>query len=165
MNVHGIMNTLGLLQSKWRPASRNYARDPKYSWFHEQTKNWIFIAYVYILFVEIIYNLGNETVVFCFCFLLKCKTERRNSQCEHRQPMAQTGVLFCTCDSGVSLCTFTATVALVLLVNEFDAYCTRANLCYSLGYERLQTSKDSLKACFENVNIYETFTNDMFLQC
>ena len=26
-------------------------------------------------------------------------------------------------------------------------------LCHSWGYERLQNSKDSLKACFENVNI------------
>ena len=26
-------------------------------------------------------------------------------------------------------------------------------LCSSWGYERLQNSKDSLKACFENVNI------------
>ena len=28
-------------------------------------------------------------------------------------------------------------------------------LCCSWGYERLQNSKDSLKACFENVNIKE----------
>ena len=30
-----IMNTSGLLQSKY------FARDPKYSWFHEQSKNLI----------------------------------------------------------------------------------------------------------------------------
>ena len=35
------MNTSGLLQS-------NFARDPKYSWLHEQIKNWI-IFYIYIL--------------------------------------------------------------------------------------------------------------------
>ena len=29
----------------------------------------------------------------------------------------------------------------------------QSNLCHSLGYERLQKSKDSLKASFENVNI------------
>ena len=29
----------------------------------------------------------------------------------------------------------------------------QSNLCLSRGYERLQKSKDSLKACFENVNI------------
>ena len=30
--------------------------------------------------------------------------EKRNSQCEHGQPMEQTRNLFCTCDSGVALC-------------------------------------------------------------
>ena len=29
--------------------------------------------------------------------LLECKTEKRNSQPEHGQPMEQTGGLFCTC--------------------------------------------------------------------
>ena len=29
----------------------------------------------------------------------------------------------------------------------------QSNLCHSLSYERLQKFKDSLKACFENVNI------------
>ena len=30
----------------------------------------------------------------------------------------------------------------------------QSNLCHSSGYENLQKSKDSLKTCFENVNIY-----------
>ena len=30
----------------------------------------------------------------------------------------------------------------------------QSNWCHSWGYERLQISKDSLKACFENVNIH-----------
>ena len=29
----------------------------------------------------------------------------------------------------------------------------KSNVCHSRGYELLQKSKDSLKACFENVNI------------
>ena len=43
----------------------------------------------------------------------------------------------------------------------FKAYCTgnkslaAANQCHSRGCERLQKSKVSLKACFENVNIEE----------
>ena len=45
-NVHGIMNTLGLLQSN-KGLHVNFARDPKYSLFHEQIKN-EFIAYIYI---------------------------------------------------------------------------------------------------------------------
>ena len=49
------------------------------------------------------------------------------------------------------------------LANEFDARCdlhgqvslAAVNLILrgSWGYERLQNSKDSLKVCFENVNI------------
>ena len=35
------MNTSGLLQ--------NFARDPKYSWFHEHSKNWI--NYLYLHFI------------------------------------------------------------------------------------------------------------------
>ena len=31
----------------------------------------------------------------------------------------------------------------------------QSNLCHSWGYEQLQKSKDSLKACFGNVNIAE----------
>ena len=55
------MNTLGLLQNKWSPSwnheyfglfqstwNPNFARDPEYSRFHEQTKN-EFIAYIKIL--------------------------------------------------------------------------------------------------------------------
>ena len=30
--------------------------------------------------------------------------EQRNSQCEHRQPMVQTRVLFCMCNSAVAHC-------------------------------------------------------------
>ena len=29
----------------------------------------------------------------------------------------------------------------------------QSNVCHSLGYEWLKKSKDSLKACFENVNM------------
>ena len=49
------------------------------------------------------------------------------------------------------------------LANEFDVRsdllgqvslaAANNNLCCSWGYERLQNSKDSLKACFENINI------------
>ena len=46
-----------------------------------------------------IYLIGNHIKVF-----LERKTEKRNSQCEHGQPMEQTRGLYCTCDSGVSRC-------------------------------------------------------------
>ena len=39
--------------------------------------------------------------------------EKRNSQCEHGQPMEQTRCLFCSYDSDVARCQS-------LLANEFD---------------------------------------------
>ena len=50
-----------------------------------------------------------------------------------------------------------------LLANELDIRSvelgsSQSNLCNSWGYERLQKSKDSLKDCFENVNIYNSNT-------
>ena len=48
-----------------------------------------------------------------------------------------------------------------------EAYCTakqselgscQSNLCLSWGFERLQKSKDSLTACFENENIIDEVT-------
>ena len=44
--------------------------------------------------------------------------EKRNSQCEHGQPMEQTRDLFCTCDSGDSL---SIPTPVSLLANEFHA--------------------------------------------
>ena len=44
--------------------------------------------------------------------------EKQNSQLEHRQPVEQTRVLFCKCDSDVALYQITTPVS--LLANEFD---------------------------------------------
>ena len=53
------------------------------------------------------------------------------------------------------------------LANEFDVWsemhgavslaAVNQILCHSWGYERLQKSKDSLKVCFENVNVHKYF--------
>ena len=95
--------------------------------------------------------------------MLECKTEKRNSQCEHGLPMEQTRGLFCTCESDVITLSITTPVS--LLANEFDArsalhgqvsLAAVNHILYdSLGYERLHKSTHSLKACFENVNINE----------
>ena len=77
-NVHGAMNTSGLLQE----LHVNFARDPKYSWFHEQTKNWIYCLYLYFyckcLNYKIIYNLGNKTVLYLICNRINCHTVCRS---------------------------------------------------------------------------------------
>ena len=54
--------------------------------------------------------------VFEIKILLECKTEMRNIQCEHGQPMDQARSWFCMCDSGVACCQSQVS----LLVNEFD---------------------------------------------
>ena len=85
--------------------------------------------------------------------------EKRNSQLEHREPMEQTRGLFCTCDSGVALSIATP---VSLLANEFDV---RSVLHGQVGlaavniirviHETMNSCKnlDSLKDCFENMNI------------
>ena len=56
------MNTSGLVQSEWSPKGFTltlqetrsisgftyFARDPKYSWFHEHSQKNEFIAYIYV---------------------------------------------------------------------------------------------------------------------
>ena len=46
-NVHGILNTSGLLQLGLHLI--NFARDPKYSWIHEHSKNWIYCFYLHFI--------------------------------------------------------------------------------------------------------------------
>ena len=64
--------------------------------------------YNYLKYKKSIYNLGKKTVLYLIWNringLSECKTEKRNSQHEHGQPMEQTRGLFCTCDSGVARC-------------------------------------------------------------
>ena len=87
--------------------------------------------------------------------------EKRNSQCEHGQPMEQTRNLFyhvqLMCGS------LSITTPVLHLANELDIrselhgqvslIAVNQILCRSCGYVRLRNSKDLLKACFENVNI------------
>ena len=67
----------------------------KYTFFYRQN---IKIFLIWQLKQFCIYNIIVLTV------LLECKTEKGNSQHEHRQPMEQARGLFCTCDSGVACC-------------------------------------------------------------
>ena len=57
--------------------------------------------------------------VIVLTVLSEYKTEKRNSQLEHGQPMEQTRGLFCTSDSGVARCQ-SQHHAVSLLANEFD---------------------------------------------
>ena len=89
----------------------------------------------------------------------ECKTEKHNSQLEHGQPMEQTSGLFCMCDSGVAHNTSVTSGEWVRcskrIARASELGSCQSNLCNSWGYERLQKSKDSLKDCFENVNIWK----------
>ena len=52
------------------------------------------------------------------------KTEKRNSQLEHGQPMEQTRGLFCTCDSGVARCQSQHQCSFWQMSSVFEAFCT-----------------------------------------
>ena len=70
--------------------------------------------------------------------------------------MEQTRGLFCTCESGVARCQSQHQCHFFVrsaLHGQASLKAVNHILCDSLGYERLQKFKDSLKACFENVNI------------
>ena len=89
-------------------------------------------------------------------FLLECKMEKRNSQCEHGQPMKQTRSLFCTCNSVVARCQSQHQCHIWRMNLMFKANCTgkcawqlSINCC--VVHEAI--SKDSLKDRFESVNI------------
>ena len=69
--------------------------------------------------------------------------------------------LFCMCDSGVARCQsqhqchfWRMNLMLEVIARASELGSCQSNLCHSRGYERWQKSKDSLKACFENVNLY-----------
>ena len=87
--------------------------------------------------------------------------EKRNSQCEHGQPMKQRRVLFCCVPLRCSSLSITTPVS--LLAYEFNVL-SILHMQVSLGavnqiyvfHEVMnccKKSKDSFKACFENVNM------------
>ena len=84
--------------------------------------------------------------------------EKGNSQSEHGRPMELTRSLFSMCDSGVARCQSQHQCHFWRVNLMFEVYC-QSNLYHSSGYERLQKSKDALKACFENVNITTYMAN------
>ena len=61
-----------------------------------------------------------------YCIILtvlsECKMEKRNSQCEHGQPLKQTSSMFCMCHSGVACCQ-SQHQCHFLRMSSFEAYC------------------------------------------
>ena len=87
--------------------------------------------------------------------------EKRNSQLEHGQPVEQSRGLFCTCDKSAASCQsqhqchfWRMNLMSKHIARASELGSCQSNSCHSRGYERLQKSKDSLKACFQNVNIH-----------
>ena len=92
--------------------------------------------------------------------LLACKTEKRNRHCEHGQPMEQTRCLFCmrtqvwlAVNHNISVTSGEWIWCSKRIERASGLGSSQSKLCHSWGYERLQKSKKSLKACFENTNI------------
>ena len=159
------MISSGLLQSK-KPEGLNvnFARDPKYSWFHESSKDWIYCLYLHfiigILFIKIIFNLGIKTVLYLKYNHINGLVGVWNWKAE--QPVwTQTAngankklVLHVRLRCG----SLSITTLVSHLVNEFDVRselhgqvslaAVNQILCNSWGYERFQKSNDSLKDCF-----------------
>ena len=90
--------------------------------------------------------------------MLECKTEKWNSQCEHGQPIKQTGGLFCTYGSGVDRCQLQHQCHFWRISSMFCGYCTMFEVyctsewTWQLSFMRLwtvATYKVSLKDTFE----------------
>ena len=93
-------------------------------------KNNEFIAYSYIYYKYLKYKKKLELKQFCVYNIIvltdlpECKTEKRNSQFEHGQPMEPTIGLFCTCDSGVACSQSQHKCNFWRMSSMFEAYCT-----------------------------------------
>ena len=91
----------------------------------------------------------------------ECKTEKRNGQREHRRPMEQTRGVFLHERLGCG--SLSITIPVPLLANKLDVrsvlhrQVSLAAVFQVCGIHEAMNSckksKDSLKACFENVNI------------
>ena len=88
--------------------------------------------------------------------LLECKTENRNSQPEHGQPMEKTNCSFYMCFSGVAHCQSQHQSHFLGMNSVLHRQVSLAavNQIYVLleAMNGCKKSKGSLKACFENVN-------------
>ena len=87
--------------------------------------------------------------------------EKRNSQLKHREPMEQTRDLFLHVRLKCGSLLITTSVSLLEMSSKSKRFAWTSELgshqmnlvCNSWVYERFQKSKDSVKVCFENVNI------------
>ena len=152
----------------------NFARDPKYSWFHIPSKNWIYCLYLHFitnnLYKESIYNWGDKTILYLIF-------NRINGFIGVQKGIVEQPVWTWTAKGAnrklvlhlqLRCGSLSITTPGSHLANEFDVEsklhgqvslaAVNKILCHSWGYEWLQNSKDLLKACFENVNITQYIT-------
>ena len=82
-------------------------------------------------------------------------TEKRTSQYEREKTINQTRELFCTCESGVAHCQSKQQYHLFRSVLHGQVSLAAVNHIYVFhdAMNGCKKSEDSLKACFENVNI------------
>ena len=70
-NVHGIMNTRGLLQSKWSPSLTLQETRSIHDSMNRPKLNLLLIFtfyYKYLIYIiKFIFNLGNKTVLYLIC--------------------------------------------------------------------------------------------------
>ena len=102
------------------------------------------------LYIEIIYNSWNKSVLILVCnrmnVLLECKTEQRTSQGEHGQPMEQTIGLFCTCDSVV-------TTPVSLLANKLDVWSVLHGQVSLAAVNQIFVTHEAMNGC-KNLKVH-----------
>ena len=156
MNVHGIMNTSGLLQeTRSIHDSKNI---PKLN---------LLLIFTYnnkYLNIEIIYNLGKKqfciwyVIVLTVCWTVKRKSGtasvNTDSQCSKQETcFALATQVWLAVNHNTSVTSGEWIWCSKRNARASELGSCQLNICHSWGYERFQKSKDSLKACFENVNI------------
>ena len=92
----------------------NFARDPKYSWFHEPSKklNLLHIFtfyYKYLIYIEIIYNLGDKTILYLIFNRINGFVGVQNGK---------------ACNSGVARCQSQHQCHIWRMNSMLEAYCT-----------------------------------------
>ena len=130
-------------------------------WTFQKLSLLLIFTFYYIQNLEIIYNLGNKTVLYLICNCISVKRKSEAASVNTDSQWSKQEVCF-ACATRVWLAVNHNTSVTPgkwircwkRIARASDLGSCQSNLCHSWGYERLQKSKDSLKACFENVNIH-----------
>ena len=130
--------------------------------------------YKYLIYRNYIYNLRNKTVLYLICNHINCflgSVKRKSGTAslnKDSQWSKQEACFACTTQVWLAVNHNTSVTSgewnqcSKHIAWAIELGSCQSNLCLSWGYEQLQKSKDSLKACFENVNIHSCQVKSLF---